>query len=67
MNQAIVVAHLNDVSVRYLHKQNNSQLTLNRRVIRRTSIAIAEETVCRLHRIQAQGKHWQSVFFFDIC
>lgn len=66
MNQAIVIAYLKNGSIQYLHQGNNSKLTPNRRVAWRTSVAIAENTVSRLHRVQAQGRHWQMVLFFDV-
>lgn len=66
MDQAIVIAHLKNGSIQYLHKGNNSKLTPNRRAAWRTSAAIAEDTVSRLHRVQAQNKHWQAVLFFDV-
>ena len=67
MQKAMVVAHLRNGSVQYLHKHNNSKLTPNRRIAWRTSPEIAENAVCRFHRVQAEGKRWQSVLFFDVC
>lgn len=65
--RAYVVAHLKNGSIEYLHRNRYiAKFTTYRRWAWEMTPSAAEEKVLDLHRVQANGKCWQEVQFFDV-